>query len=362
MSGEILNVTRPVVPNTINEAEALAKGAGIAAAAADVIKDVAAIISSRSVNVVNATSGNEQPGQPGGATGIPALDNPADLKQLEEDLEKLIAYLQLDNEERQAEMAKERIEVQKDSISAEHANRKEKIDESIKKMEDAAKSRLANRIFSWLGAIVAVAMAVAAIAFTIVTGGAGLVAMGFACAGAAVAVTSLIMSETGATDKLIKAIADSLQNSGMSKNSAKIAAALIVNLTIMAVSLGCSIGGMAAGAAAASKAVVDMAAMAVRVVKLAQTATSIASTAVGVGALAAGTAATATGYKSDLAKADLSELEKIMTELQRRLDESEEELNAILEAIQNGLGQIADILASQTDTQTEIAGQIGQMA
>ena len=63
-----------------------------------------------------------------------------------------------------------------------------------------------------------------------------------------------------------------------------------------------------------------------------------------------------------MAKADLSELEKIMTELQRRLDESEEELNAILEAIQNALGQSAAILTSATDTQSEIAGQIGQMA
>ena len=100
MAGEISNVTRPV-PNTINETANFDKGT-VAAAANDVIKDVAAIISSRSVNVVNALSTPEQPGQPNGATGVPALDNPADLKQLEEDLEKLLAYLQLDNEERQA--------------------------------------------------------------------------------------------------------------------------------------------------------------------------------------------------------------------------------------------------------------------
>ena len=362
MSGEITNVTRPVVPNAINEAANLAKGAGIAASAAEVVRDVAAILSSRSVNVVNVASGTEQPGQPAGATGVPALDNPADLKQLEENLEKLIAYLQLDNEERQAEMAKERIETQKESIASEHKDRQAKIDETLKKMEDAAKSRLANRIFGWLGAIVAVAAAVAAVAFTIVTGGAGAVAAGFAVAGAVVAVGALIMSETGATDKLTKMLAESLEKAGLSKNAAKIAAALIINLSIMAVSLGCSVGGMVSGFASAGKAIMDMATMAVRVAKMAQTAASIASTAVGVGALAAGTAATATSYQVGLAQADLSELEKIMAELQRRLDESEEELNAILEAIQNGLGQIAAILASATDTQTEIAGQIGQMA
>ena len=34
----------------------------------------------------------------------------------------------------------------------------------------------------------------------------------------------------------------------------------------------------------------------------------------------------------------------------------------VAEAIQNALGQIAAILTSATDTQSEIAGQIGQMA
>ena len=70
----------------------------------------------------------------------------------------------------------------------------------------------------------------------------------------------------------------------------------------------------------------------------------------------------ALGYDAEMAQADVTELERLMQELQRRLDESEEELNAILEAIQNALGQIAAILASATDTQAEIASQMGQMA
>ena len=53
-------------------------------------------------NVVNIPSYSVKPGQVVGATGIPGLDDPADLKQLEEDLEKLIAFLQLDEDERQA--------------------------------------------------------------------------------------------------------------------------------------------------------------------------------------------------------------------------------------------------------------------
>ena len=359
MADGITGVTPRQVSNTVNEAATFAKGLGLSEKATQAVKDVAAILSSRSVNVTASTGRTDGVGTADGATGTPALDSPADPKQVEANLEKLLAYLQLDNEERQAEMAKERIETQKDSMATEHKNRREKIEESLKKMDEAAKSRLANRILGWLGAIVAVAAAVAATVFAVLSGGAGAVAAGFAIAGAVVAVTSLVLNETGAMDKITESLANALEKSGMSKQAAQIAAALIINLSIMAISLGCSVGGMVAGIAQSTKALVDTVAT---VAKTVQTITAIAGTAVGAGGLAAGAASTALGYKAEMSKADLSELEKIMAELQRRLEESEEELTAILEAIQNGLGQIAAILASATDTQTEIASQIGQMA
>ena len=343
----------PVIPSTIDSTSTYAEGLGLTEDAKETVADVAKLLSNYNINIIGNMTDPSQIGQPNGATGIPALDNPEDLQQIQENLEKLLAYLQLDNEERQAQMAKERIEVQKDSLESEHKTRMDKINESLKKMEDAAKSRLATRIFGYIGAALAV---LAAVVTTIVTGGA---AAAFAIAGAVVAVTALVMSETGATDKLIEAIADSMEKSGMSHSDAQLAASLIVNLSIMLISLGCSIGGMGAGFAGVGKAVADSIGTVARV---AQGATSVASTAVGVGSLAAGAASTALNYEAEMAKADVSELEKIMMELQRRLDESEEELNALLEAIQNGLDAIAQLLASATDTQTEIASQIGQMA
>lgn len=356
MAGEITNVPK-TVPNTVNDISAFAKGLGLNEKSVQLLKDVSAILSSRSVNVVNQTPSPNETGKPTGATGVPALDNPGDLKSLQEDLEKLIAFLQLDNEERQAEMAKSRIESQKDSMAAEHKERMDKIDESIKKMEDAAKSRLANRIFGWIGAIVAVAAAVVA---CVVTGGA---AAAFAVAGAAVAVGALIASETGLTDKITEAIADSLQkDQGMSKTDAQLAASLIINLSIMAISLGCSIGGLAAGSLQMGKAVADTVSTVSTVAKTVQSATSIGSTAVGVGSLASGATSTALGYVAESAQADVTELERVMAELQRRLDESEEELNAILEALQNGLSQVSELLASQTDTQADIANHLANMA
>ena len=150
-----------------------------------------------------------------GTTGVPVLDDPEDPKALLQDLERLVAFLQLDNDQRQSEMARARIENQQGVMDKEHRTRLDKIDESIKAAKKAEKAAKASRILGWLGAIVAV---VAAIVVTAVTGGA---AAGFAIAGAALAVTQLVLSETGAADKIIDKMAESMQkNFGMSKADA----------------------------------------------------------------------------------------------------------------------------------------------
>ncbi len=342
-----------IQPNIVQQSEDATTNPLISAKAKQAVQDVSAIISGLGVKVTIPLVRNDGTGTPPGPTNIPALDNPADLKQVEANLEKLLAYLQLDNDERQAQMAKDRIETNKESLSAEHKTRGEKIKESIKKMEEANKANKAARIFSWIGAALAV---LAAVVTTVVTGGA---AAAFAIAGAVIAVTSLTLSETGAMDKMIEGLAKALQSTGLSKNDAKLAASLIINLTIMAASLGCSIGGMATGMTQIAKAAAETISA---VAKAIHTASSIANTAVGIGGLAAGIATTVTGYNSALAEADVTELGKIIAELQRRLEESQEELEAILQAIQNCMSQIAEILSSATDTQSEIASKIGQMA
>ena len=306
-----------------------------------------------------------------GATSTPVLDNPDDAAAKEVDLSKLISYLQLDNEERQTEMAKERIDLQKSSLDTEHEGRMKQIDDSIKKMKDAEKAAKASRIFGWIGAILSV---VAAAVLTVVTGG---LAAGFAIAGAALAVGSLIMNETGAMDKLVTALSEHLQEKyGMSKNDAMLAASLIINLSIMAAQLGCSIGGMVAGFSAAASATANAAGTAAKVAadtaKISTTATqtaktiqnivTVANTAVGAASLASNGVSTFLTHRSENAKADTTELKKFMTMLQQRLDESQEELQQILEQIQSGVGMIASMISSATDTSDEIAQNIGAMA
>jgi len=313
-----------------------------------------------------------------GATNVPVLDNPADPEQIEADLSKLIMYLQLDNEERQTEMAKDRIDLNKAGLDTEHKDRMKHIDETVKKMKDAEKASFFSRLFGWIGAVLAV---VAAAVLTVATGG---LAAGFAIAGAAIAVTALTLSETGAMDKIINALADHLQETyGMSKNDAMLAASLIVNLSIMAAQLGCSIGGMVAGFSAAASAAANATATATKaagdvaktggevsklsanIVQLAknmQSGVTIANTAVGAGALASNGVSTYMTHRSEDAKADTTELEKFMTMLQQRLEESQEELQIILQQIQAGIGKIAELISSATDTSDQIARNIGAMA
>lgn len=310
-----------------------------------------------------------------GATGTPALDNPDDAQVKEVNLEKLVSYLELDNEERQTEMAKDRIELQKESLDSEHTDRMAKIDESIEKMKDAETSSILCKVFTYIGAALAIA---AAVALTVVTGG---VAAGFAIAGAVLAVSALVMNETGASEAITKALAEHMQSAhGMSKNDAKMAAALIFNLSIMALQIGCSVGSMVGGimqagataaqtgaqvanvATKAASTASNAASTASTTAKTIQNAISVASTATGSASLGSTGVSTYMTHRSETSKADTTELEKFITQLQQRLEESQEELQKLLEQVENGTSIVADMISSATDTSSTIAQNIGQMA
>ena len=293
-----------------------------------------------------------------GATSTPALDNPGDMKAIEANLEKLIAYLQLDNEERQAEMAKDRIEMNKASYDQEHKNRTEKINKSIKDMDEAEKSRKASKIFGWLMAALAVIVAVVA---CVATGG---LAVG-PVVGALVAVGLQIANEVGAMEKLNKALADLLVDKfGMSKEAAQIVAAIAITVAIIAVSAG---SGWAAGKVAVSTGLQatlsnTVSASVEAAAEVASKVASIVAKVVQVGSVTAGTVAAYKGYEAGMSSADVKETEKFLAALQQRLEESQDELEAILQLIQNNISQVAELLDSATDTNNEIARNMGAMA
>ena len=87
MAGEISNIPAKM-PNTIDQTVDFAKGLGLSNKAAETVKEIASILGGRNVSVnTNQRVENGETGRATGATNVPALDNPADIKQLEENLE-----------------------------------------------------------------------------------------------------------------------------------------------------------------------------------------------------------------------------------------------------------------------------------
>ncbi len=327
--------------------------------AKELAKDVAKVLAGASINVTAPTTGADQATEKKttGSTSTPALDNPGDVKQIEANLEKLLAYLQLDNEERQAEMAKDRIEINKDSFKTEHDNRSKKIQKTLDDMDKAEKSRKASRIFGWLMAALAVVVAVIA---CVATGG---LAVG-AVVGALVAIGMQVMNETGVMDKLTQGIAELLEKTGMSKQAAQILAALIITAAVIAVSAGAGAG---AGALAtkiglAAKLSTGVSEAVKAGAEVAKAVVSIASRVVQAGSIIVGGTAAALSFNAGMSQAETTETEKFLAALRQRMEESEEELEQLLQAIQNSISNTAELLASATDTSAEIARNIGQMA
>lgn len=349
MAGEISGVT-PKVPNTIDQTVDFAKGLGLSDKATETVKEVVSLLGGRSVSVnANQRADGAETGRPTGATGVPALDNPADVKQLEANLEKLISYLQMDNEERQTQMAKDRIDMQKDTLDAERKTRSEKIDKSLRDMDKAAESRKASKVFGWLMTALAV---VAAVVACVATGG---LAVG-PVVGAGIAIACQVLNETGVMDKIVEGLAKGLEGLGLSKQAAQILAQVLITVAIMAASLGASFAG--GGASAVANAVKGGA----ETLEKVRAAIALVSLLVGVSSTVAGGVGAYQSYKAGMSQADVSETEKVIAALKQRLEECEEELEQILQQLQNNVAQVAEMLSSATDTSNEIASNMGAMA
>ncbi len=127
-------------PSYVDQMSELTKGQGLNEKIAETVNTLGALLGSKSlsVNTTSSLSGTGEVGTQTGATGVPALDNPADPEAVKADLEKLIAYLKLENDQKQAEMAKSRIETQKTEIDQRHTEQTEKLQKSIEEMDKAA--------------------------------------------------------------------------------------------------------------------------------------------------------------------------------------------------------------------------------
>jgi hypothetical protein len=326
--------------------DSIAKGLGLSGKAAEVVNQALSLLGETGVKVQNAGVRTDSAGTPTGASGVPVLDNPDDVKAMEANLERLVAFLQLDNDERQTQMAQDRIDTLKSSLKSEHEGRAKKIQKSLDDMDKAAASQKRNKIFGWLMTALAV---VAAVVACVATGG---LATG-AVVAAGLALTCQILNETGVMEKLTDKLAKGLESLGLSKEAAQIVAQVAVTVAIVAASIAAgNLGSISGSVSAGVKAVTDVLRPAIAIATGVMGGVSIISSGVGAH----------DGYKAGMSQADVKETEKFIELIRRKLEESEEELQQILDAIQALMGQLADLLSSASDTGEEIAQQIGQMA
>ena len=337
-------------PLFVNQLADVTKGLNLNEKGQALVKEVVGLLGTdRSVRITNATANSRtETGTTTGATGTPSIDNPDDAKGKAIDLEKLMLYLQLEQTEDQQTAAKERIESQKDNIASQHKERMEKLQESLDKMDEAASAGIFGKIFGWLMAAVAVVVAVAA---CVATGG---LAIG-AVAAAVIAVGSMVLNETGAMDEIVKGLADLLESMGMSKDAAKVVAQVAIAVAIMAATIAC--GGASASSILAN-AGDTLSQTTQTVLKIAD----VAMKAVGLLSVTANTVSSYKSYEAGMAQADLTEATKVLQQLRQQLEESQEELQSILELIQSIYSNIVTLLQTESDTQSTLANNLGQMA
>ncbi|MCQ2403958.1 MAG: type III secretion system translocon subunit SctE [Lentisphaeria bacterium] len=349
-------------PAYVDQLAEIAKGLNVNEKGSALVKEVVGLLNSdRSLRVTNAPVNNTEVGKPIGATGTPCIDRPDSEQNKEQNLEALLGFLQLDNDERQVAFAQKRLEDQKSSLDMHHADKMKKLNKSLEEMDKAAKANLLSKIFGWLGAIVSVIVAVAS---CIATGG---IAVG-AVVGAAVALTTCILNETGTIEKGVKALADAMKKAGLSDRASQILAQLTFALGPMLVAgtasfasiknianIGKMAGDLANGASKFAKASAAIAKYLPKIARITGVQMGLIGAAVGINSSFA-------NYDANKTHAKLTEMDKFFAILDQYMDETQEEIEKLLEQLEANCAAIMALLNSEIDAEKEIAGKLGQMA
>lgn len=302
---------------------------------------------------------------------VPELDA-EDVRSLAEiigDLEKLIAELKNSSTEEQIAATKERIANLKEKIQTQFQDRLSKIDETVDKMNEAARLKQIQEASAWMnvalaivGAVIAIAVAVAAVA----TAGAaaGVVVAVFACVGALAATGNAALSvyQQVAKDDIEQSVKDKAaeyRSQGMSDSEAMKKATeevtdkfLTISLVLTGISVVCGfVGGFGSSAGSA-----------LRVISALQAVTSGIGMGSGVANLVISNMASDASYDSQSAEAELAQLEAVLQKLKKALDEETSQIQVLIQQLMDALADLAQLLESATSTTDEIAQQTGATA
>lgn len=282
---------------------------------------------------------------------VPEIDDP-DLELLAgmaADLEALIALLQAEQDEKTIEATKARIESMKGQLEANHEQTMKKVDESIDEIKKQEKAALANKILGWLGAAIAVVVAVALVC---TVGGAP---AAFAAIGAAIGMATMTLAETGVTDKLVKAISESIQKDhpDWSKEACDAWAQGIVAGVQIALSVACIVGG---GAGSAGTGLIKVSDAVMKGMKIGMT---ITNSAMAGASVITSSYATSVNYQAAKKEADVTEMQALLVQLQTMLDQETEDLKELLTLLNDALGALIELLESKQETLNTISQHIG---
>lgn len=282
---------------------------------------------------------------------VPELDE-EEIKLLEgiaADLEALIALLTAEQDEETIAATKKRIESLKAQLEAHHNYTMGKVKESMAEMKKQEKAALANKILGWLGVVASVFMAVAMV---LTVGGA---AAGLAVAGAVLGVAMQTLSETGAMEKLTKAISDSIKEDhpDWSRESCDALAQGVVAGIGFVMSIGLLIGG---NYASAGTGLINVTEATMKTVRTAMLVTGLITQ--GANLITSGVS-TGINYSAQKKNAEVTETQELLLKLQTLLEQENADLEQIIQALNDAFDTVIELLESKQDTLNDISANIG---
>lgn len=282
----------------------------------------------------------------------PSLDPPK-VKFDTAQMTMLLSELNKEIGELGVEFAQEGVKITGDKKKKISEERIKKLQDSIEKISKALKKEKANKVWSWIGAVVAV---VAAVAVCVATGGAGLplvfAAIGLVCAVASLTVMTL--EETGAMEAMMDATCKARGYDEEETAKYKQNVRLAITITIAVVGLCAGVG----SAVSAMKSGVTLATNATKIAGVIGAAGELAEAGAAIGSGATTIQATKARTDSMKSQADAKEFEAWLKKLQITMEQETDELQRALEILNKSAFQDPKkVLDSLHDLQMILAGE-----
>ena len=284
-------------------------------------------------------------------------------------IERIIAYMQVDNDELMIKLASERLDQNKASLEARHKSQLARIDKQIAEMRADESAATLSKIFKWIGAGIAIAAAaIAATILTIVSCGAAAPSYGAVVALSVTLVTSILaavvqtLDAAGVFEDLQEKFTQDYMREGMSRAEAqKAASKIIMGITLsaailnMVVQIGAS---FVTGGVGTVQAIGEFAQTVMQVAKAAELATGVLQGVQAIGSGVADVYKANAQYNQAVADADVKKSEASLKEAQEFINQSMTELQALVDVMQEHLRAFRAIVASKGESWLQMAMNI----